>query len=577
LIDSDITEEHPVAGTFVKRAVNKGSALIVVDTRSTKIARFATRHLVITPGAESVLVNGLINGLVERGRKCSEELRETAAGFPLDRVSETAGVSVDDLRAVLDLLDAEGPVALVYGSRAASSAPGFLALQELLGNLDRACGGVNYLGDLNNSQGACDMGLLPGHLPGYAPVQWDEVRKHFETAWGCSLNPTPGLGFEEILRNLDQPAQGSQKSIRFLYCVGENLAVAGASVCDIRAALDAVEFLVVQDNLDNETVPFADVVLPAAAWGEDEGTYTNCERRVSRVRRAVSAPEEAKPETWIFTQLARRLGQDWPEMTSLEIWDTEISQLAPQLKGITYQLMETEGVQWSLPAETPGEDPRALTLGAPLIFGKWVPFTYHHRGLLEQCEGLLESLPSAGGIGTHVPPSDPKGVTEKFLQLLESEEKGHAKEQIDDILNTYRTRRGGLIPVLQQVQEILGFLPIPVQNYIAMGLGIPASDVFGVVTFYSFFTMVPRGRHIIRICLGTACFVKGSGKLLDTLQRHLRVDVGQTTEDREYSLEVVRCIGACGLAPVMVVDEVTHGQVQPNEIVGIVESYRGPE
>ena len=109
--------------------------------------------------------------------------------------------------------------------------------------------------------------------------------------------------------------------------------------------------------------------------------------------------------------------------------------------------------------------------------------------------------------------------------------------------------------MLQQVQEILGFLPISVQNYIAQGLGLPASDVFGVVTFYSFFTMVPRGRHIVRVCLGTACFVKGSRKLIDALERHLHISMGETTEDREYSLEVVRCLGACGLAPVMVIGD----------------------
>jgi len=110
-----------------------------------------------------------------------------------------------------------------------------------------------------------------------------------------------------------------------------------------------------------------------------------------------------------------------------------------------------------------------------------------------------------------------------------------------------------------------------------LGLGIPSSDVFGVVSFYSFFTMVPRGKHIIRICLGTACFVKGSGKLLDILQRHLKVDVGETTDDREYSLDVVRCVGACGLAPVMVVDDETHGQMDPSKIIGIVEAVRGTE
>ena len=129
--------------------------------------------------------------------------------------------------------------------------------------------------------------------------------------------------------------------------------------------------------------------------------------------------------------------------------------------------------------------------------------------------------------------------------------------------------------MLQQIQDILGFLPTEVQNYIALGLGLPPSDVFGVVSFYSFFTMVPRGEHIIRVCLGTACFVNGSGKILETIKRHLKVDVGETTSDREYSLDVVRCIGACGLAPTMVIDDNTHGQVETASVLDIVESYRG--
>jgi len=194
--------------------------------------------------------------------------------------------------------------------------------------------------------------------------------------------------------------------------------------------------------------------------------------------------------------------------------------------------------------------------------------------LLEQCEGLLESLPKEEGLGTRDAIDDPKTVEDKFIELLAQEEKPEAKEHVDELLVSYRGRKGGLIPVLQQVQEVLGYLPIPVQDYIGLGLGIPPSDVFGVVTFYSFFTMVPRGRHTIRVCLGTACFVKGSGKILQKLENHLEVHVGGTTNDREFSLEVVRCLGACGLAPVVVVDEVTHGDVDPFEAVRIVESHR---
>ncbi|MBC8419264.1 MAG: molybdopterin-dependent oxidoreductase [Desulfobacterales bacterium] len=577
LIGSDITEENPVAGTFIKRAAKNGAQLIVADSRPTKISSLATVSLLLREGTESILVNGIIKELLDRGREAADDIRETAVSFTMDTVSEMTGLSAEDIRGVARILDSEEPTMLVYGSRVASFARTFVSLQEVLGNLGRECGGVNYMGDLNNSQGACDVGFLPAFLPGYTMVDDDAARKPFEEAWGVELDDRPGLTFAQMVLNMSGSPDTSGKKIRMLYCVGENLAIARPAMPDITKALESVDFLVLQDILDSETVRYADVVLPAAAWSEEEGTYTNCERRVSRMRRAVPSPGEAKPEIWIFTQLANRLGCGWKTATSQEIWEKEIIPLIPFLKDITYDRIETGGLPWPLP------DPVSLGITSfrdvksPLRRPGWTSFNYHHRTLLEQCPGLLESIPHTIRVEEYQPPGDPPEVREKFMQFLKEEEKPEAKEQIDHILASYKDHRGGLIPVLQQVQGILGFLPIPVQHYIALGLGLPSSDVFGVVSFYSFFTMVPRGRHIVRVCLGTACFVKGSGKLLDTLGRHLKVDVGETTSDREYSLEVVRCIGACGLAPVMVIDEETHGMVDPSKIVALVESVRGKE
>ena len=577
LIGSDITEENPVAGTFVKRAAKNGCELIVADSRPTKIATFATLPLLLKEGSESVLVNGIIQELISRGRKCSDSIREIASSFTLDKVIETTGLSENDIRATVDILDSDEPVMLVYGSKDASFARTFVQLQEVLGNLGVECGGVNYLGDLNNSQGACDMGFLPAFLPGYQMVEDEVARKPFEEAWGVELPEKPGLTFAQMVKNMGSAPGEGEKRIRLLYCVGENLAIARPAMPDITEALESVDFLVVQDILNNETLDYADVVLPAAAWSEETGTYTNCERRVSLMRRAVPSPGEARHEAWILTQLANRLGLDWENETNQSIWENEIIKRVPFLREITYDRLEHGGIRWALP------DPKSIGITdfadvkSPLRLPGWTSFNYHHRTLLEQCEGLLESIPHTQWMVDYEPPGDPEEVKEKFIHLLEEEEKPEAKDEIDTILAAYKDHRGGLIPVLQQVQGILGFLPIPVQHYIALGMGIPSSDVFGVVSFYSFFTMVPRGRHIIRVCLGTACFVKGSGKLFEVLTRHLKVDVGETTEDREYSLEVVRCIGACGLAPVMVVDEETHGMVDPSEIVEIVESVRGKE
>jgi NADH:ubiquinone oxidoreductase subunit E len=144
---------------------------------------------------------------------------------------------------------------------------------------------------------------------------------------------------------------------------------------------------------------------------------------------------------------------------------------------------------------------------------------------------------------------------------------------VDSVIDGYRDKPGSLVPVLAGCQEIVGYLPIELQEYIGKRLNLPGSDVYGVVTFYSFFTMVPRGRHIIKVCMGTACYVRGIGEILNRIRSGYDLNVGGTTENRRFSLEAVRCLGACGIAPVVVVDNETHGSVTPDSIMGILDRY----
>jgi len=146
-------------------------------------------------------------------------------------------------------------------------------------------------------------------------------------------------------------------------------------------------------------------------------------------------------------------------------------------------------------------------------------------------------------------------------------------ERIDQVIGKYQGRHGALIPVLKEVQDICGYLPKKVQHRIAQGLHLSSSQVYGVVSFYAFFTTIPRGKYIIRVCLGTACYVKGSKQILDNLQRELDVEVGGITRDRKYSLEAVRCLGCCSLAPAIVIGSDTHALVDPSEAIRIVRSY----
>jgi NADH-quinone oxidoreductase E subunit len=149
-------------------------------------------------------------------------------------------------------------------------------------------------------------------------------------------------------------------------------------------------------------------------------------------------------------------------------------------------------------------------------------------------------------------------------------------KKVDDIIAHYKTKPGALIPVLEEIQGVTGYLPEPVQRRVARGLKLPLAQVYGVVTFYSFFTMSPRGKHQIRVCLGTACHVGGGSRIEKELEQELGIQPGEITPDRQFSLDIVRCVGACGLAPVMVVDEDTHKQVKAAKLEAILDHYRQP-
>jgi len=146
--------------------------------------------------------------------------------------------------------------------------------------------------------------------------------------------------------------------------------------------------------------------------------------------------------------------------------------------------------------------------------------------------------------------------------------------QLNNIINKHKGKPGGLIPVLEEAQVCLEYLPMSVQKKIAKELNLPLSRVYGVVTFYSFFTMTPRGKHTVRVCLGTACYVRGGKAIAETLQKDLGINEGETTPDRMFTLETIRCLGACGLGPVVVVDEDVHGRMKPSKVKEILAQYK---
>jgi formate dehydrogenase major subunit len=359
VIGSNMTEAHPVAASFLKNAMLKGARMILVDPRRTALAQFAQTHLQLKVGSDIALLNGIMQVLIAEGlydadyvNSCTqgfEALKAKVMEYPPERAAEISGVPAESIRQVARELAANKPAMLIYTLGITEHTCGVnnvlscANLQMLLGNVGFQCGGVNPLRGQNNVQGACDMGALPNVYPGYQKVEDITAQVKFEKAWGVKLPAKNGLTIPAMMDGL------VKGTVRAFYIFGENLANTEPDIHHVEHCLSSAEFIVANDIFPTETTRFAHVVLPAAAWSEDDGTFTNSERRVSRVRGAVNPPGQAKPNWWIFHELARRLGQQWKSASAKAIWDNEISVLAPQMAGIKYRRIESDGLQWPVP------------------------------------------------------------------------------------------------------------------------------------------------------------------------------------------------------------------------------------
>jgi formate dehydrogenase major subunit len=428
VIGSNMTEAHPVASTYVKNAVLNGAKLIVVDPRRHPLVDLAHMHVPIRVGSDIALLNGLMHIIIAENRhdeqfvkSCTvgfDELKARVADYPPEKVAEICGISVGMLHDLAREITSVKPMMLCYTLGITEHTCGVnnvlsvANLQMLLGNMGVECGGVNPLRGQNNVQGACDMGALPNVFPGYQKVTDAAARAKFEAAWGVENLPDKnGLMIPQMMEGL------VDKRIRGFYIFGENLANTEPDIKKVEHELASAEFLVCQDIFLTETTRFADVVLPAAAWSETDGTFTNSERRVNRVRTASEPPGMAKPDWWIFKQIAKRFGHQWGADSARDIWDHEVSVLASQLAGIKYNRLEGNGLQWPCgdvnhpgtcflhqngeftcglgvftpvdwtpPAEVPDEEyPLVLSTGRRLVH-------YHTRTQTGRCEGLNDLL-----------------------------------------------------------------------------------------------------------------------------------------------------------------------------------------
>ena len=363
---SNTTENHPVLSAFVKRAVTlKGARLIVVDPRMIRMASFAQEWLRPNLGTDVAWINGMMHVIikenlfdaayVENRTEAFDELKETVEKYSPDYVESITGIPADRLESAARLYAGAKPASILYcmgitqHTSGTDNVKSLANLAMLCGNVGVEGGGVNPLRGQNNVQGACDMGGLPNVYSGYQNVADSASRQKMEAAWGVSdLPEKPGLKVTEMI------PKAHDGSLKALYIVGENPMVSDPDLTHAQESIDNLEFLVVQDIFMTETAKRADVVLPSCCFAEKDGTFSNTERRVQRVRKAATAPGESRDDWRILCEVATRMGYPMAYENSEAVMK-EIAEVTPSYAGITYDRIDFEGLHWPCPnAEHPG-------------------------------------------------------------------------------------------------------------------------------------------------------------------------------------------------------------------------------
>ncbi len=364
IIGSNPTEAHPIIGTKMKQAVARGAKVVAVDPRRTEMADVADVWLRLRPGTDIALINGIMNIILANGWEDKkfiaertegfDQLRAQVAKFPPEVVSKITGVPVDQLiEAARIYATAEsaqifytlGITEHIYGT---DNVMILADLSMLTGNVGKENSGVNPLRGQNNVQGACDMGALPDVLPGYQKVTSPTARAKFEAAWDVPIKSESGLMLPDMIE------AAFDHEVRAMYIMGEDPVLTDADANHVREALETLDFLVVQNIFLSETAKLADVVLPAGSFAEKDGTFTNTERRVQRVNKAIEPIGQARADWQIICDLATRMGYPFAYASPADVMQ-EIASLTPQYAGITFERLGRKGLQWPVPdAEHPG-------------------------------------------------------------------------------------------------------------------------------------------------------------------------------------------------------------------------------
>jgi len=356
LTGSNTTENHPIIALEIKKAVTKnGAKLIIADPREIELVKYATLWLRQRPGTDVALFNGLMNVIISEGLEDKEfiaqrtegyeELKKTVLKYTPEVVEKITGVPAEDIRKAARIYANEPTVSLIYSMGITQHTTGTdnvlstANIAMLTGNIGKESTGVNPLRGQSNVQGACDLGALPNVYSGYQKVTDTKVREKFSKAWGVNLSNKVGITVVEMLN------AAYEGKIRGLFVMAENPAMSDPDLNHVREALKKTEFLIVSDIFMTETAELADVVLPGVSIAEKDGTITNTERRVQRIRKAIEPVGDSKPEWQIICELAQKMGYNMSYSNPAEIME-EIASLTPIYGGMYYNRLEKAGLQW---------------------------------------------------------------------------------------------------------------------------------------------------------------------------------------------------------------------------------------
>lgn len=356
-IGSNTTAAHPIVALQVKDAVRRGAKLIVINPQEIELCKHADLFLQNRPGTDIPVLMGMMNLIVAEGlvaqdfidQRCEnyDEFKASLAQFDLETVAACSGVKKELIAEAAHWYATMSPASILYCMGITQHVHGtdnVLAIANialLTGNIGKVSSGVNPLRGQNNVQGACDMGALPDVFPGYAKVS--EAHQRFSDIWGCTLSAEPGKTHTEIFDGLHDG------TISSMYLIGENPVLSEANAGHAVEAMKRANFMVVQDIFMSETAQLADVILPASSFAEKDGTFTNTERRVQRVRAAIKPVGASKPDWWIIREIAKRMGASGFDYDNPEEIFTEITKVVPAYGGINYARLDRGTLQWPCP------------------------------------------------------------------------------------------------------------------------------------------------------------------------------------------------------------------------------------